>query len=275
MRTVVEEFSIYLKNNKRKSENTIMSYKRDLNSLIDFLEKNNITSYDKVTSTNINSYVLEMEKLGKSPATIARNISSINTFFRYLLVKGYVKGEPTEFVKAPKVSKKLPSVLSDSEIDRLVMQPNNKDAKGLRDKAMLELLVSTGIRVSELINIEISDVNLQLGYLVCKNEKKDRVIPFGNKVNVALSRYLNEDRVEDAEGDLLFLNCFGKKMSRQGVWKIIKTYAKKAGIEKEITPQMFRHSFGVNKIKSGKSVEEVQEMMGHTDISSTSIYKGM
>ncbi len=277
MKQRIEEFLDYLKNIKKKSENTRLSYKRDLNNVVIFLEKSGVNSFEKVTSTNINSYILSLEKQGKSPATIARNISSINTFFRYLLVKGEIKGDPTDLIKAPKIDKKIPEVLSVEEVEKLLTQPNSKTSKGIRDKALLELLYATGIRVSELINMKIEDVNLQLGYVVCKSDKKDRVIPFGNKVKVALSKYIYDARTDIDENDegWLFLNCFGKKMSRQGVWKIIKAYADKAEINKEITPHTLRHSVGAHLVKSGKDIKEVQEIMGHTDISSTSIYSNV
>ncbi len=274
MEQKIDEFLDYLGNVKKKSENTRMSYKRDLNNFTQFLNNSDINSFSKVTSTNINSYILSLEKQGKSPATIARNVSSINTFFRYLLVKGQVKGDPTELIKAPRIDKKIPEVLTVEEVERLLTQPDVKTEKGIRDKALLELLCATGIRVSELINMRIEDVNLQLGYVVCKGDKKDRVIPFGNKTKIALSKYLYDSGTDKNE-EWLFLNCFGKKMSRQGVWKIIKGYADKAEIKKEITPHTLRHSVGAHLLKSGKDIKEVQEIMGHIDIASTSIYSNM
>lgn len=240
----IEDFLLYLKNNKNISDNTAMSYKRDLFMLSAYFNENGINDWSKVTSTNINTYILYIEKQGKSAATVARNISAFNTFFRYLLVKGIVNVDTTNLVKAPKIEKKVPDVLTVDEIDKLLTQPNTKNSKGMRDKALLELIYATGVRVSELINLKVSDVNLQLGYIVCKNDKNNRVIPFGNKVKVALSKYLYETRkdVEENGEELLFLNCFGKQMTRQGVWKIIKSYANQAGIEKEITPDTLRHS---------------------------------
>ncbi len=271
----IEDFLLYLKDVKKKSDNTILSYKRDLLSFTNFIENGNVKDFSKVTSTNINSYILFLEKQGKSSATVARNVSSINTFFRYLIVIGEVKGDPTERVKAPKIDKKLPNILTTEEVERLLTQPNTKSLKGIRDKALLELLYATGIRVSELINMKKSDVNLQLGYIVCRNEKKDRVIPFGNKVKVALSKYIYEVKELEEQEEWLFLNRFGRKMSRQGVWKIIKGYADKAEIKKEITPHTLRHSVGAHLLKSGKDIKEVQEIMGHIDIASTSIYSTM
>ncbi len=272
----IDEFLKYLKNNKKVSDNTLMSYKRDLCKVVEFLENNGINSFSKVTSTNLNSYMLLLEKQGKSPATIARSVSSLNTFFRYLLVKKEVEDDPVYTVKAPRVDKKLPEILTTEEVDRLLAQPNGKNDKAIRDKALLELMYATGMRVTELINMKTEDVNIQLGYVVCKGGKKERVIPFGNKVRVVLSKYLYEVRnKEEAEEEWLFLNCFGNKMSRQGVWKIIKYYAEKAEIDKDITPHTVRHSVGAHLIKNGKAVSEVQEIMGHIDISSTSIYSNI
>lgn len=277
MEQMISDFLIYIKNNKNVSENTIMSYKRDLNMLMTFFKTNGINEWSKITSTNINSYILYLEKQGKSAATIARNISAINSFFKFLLIKGVVNVDVTNLVKAPKIEKKLPEILSIDEVERLLAQPDTKSIKGIRDKALLELMYATGIRVSELINLKIEDVNLQLGYIVCKNDKKNRVIPFGNKVKVSLSKYMYDSRKDEEteKVEWLFLNYTGKQMSRQGVWKIIKAYADKAGIEKEITPHTLRHSFASHILKSGKNIKEVQEIMGHTDIVSTSIYSNI
>lgn len=277
MEQMISDFLIYIKNNKNVSENTIMSYKRDLNMLMTFFKTNGINEWSKITSTNINSYILYLEKQGKSAATIARNISAINSFFKFLLIKGVVNVDVTNLVKAPKIEKKLPEILSIDEVERLLAQPDTKSIKGIRDKALLELMYATGIRVSELINLKIEDVNLQLGYIVCKNDKKNRVIPFGNKVKVSLSKYMYDSRKDEEteKVEWLFLNYTGKQMSRQGVWKIIKAYADKAGIEKEITPHTLRHSFASHILKSGKNIKEVQEIMGHTDIMSTSIYSNI
>ena len=220
---------------------------------------------------------MDLEKQGKSPATIARNISSINTFFRYLLIQGEIQGDPTDMVKAPKVEKKIPEVLSVEEMERLLTQPNGKSEKAVRDKAMLELLYATGMRVSEMINLTCEDVNMQLGYVVCKNDKRERVIPFNNKVKIALSKYIFDIRNTENNKDekWLFLNRFGKQMTRQGVWKIIKGYADKAEIKKDITPHIFRHSMCAHLLQNGKSLKEVQEIMGHIDIASTSIYSNV
>ncbi len=276
MEQKIEEFILYLQKSKKISDNTAMSYKRDLIRVVNFFENNGINSFDKVTSTNINSYILLLEKEGKSPATIARNISSINTLFRFLLIKGEVKGDPTDIVKAPKVDKKLPEILTTEEIELLLTQPNGKSDKAIRDKAILELMYATGMRVTEIINMKVEDVNVQLGYVVCKNGKKDRVIPFGNKVRVSLSKYLYDVRSKEiTEDEWLFFNCFGKQLSRQGVWKLIKMYADKAGIKKDITPHTIRHSVGAHMLKNGKSIKEVQEILGHIDIASTSIYSNV
>ena len=277
MEQMIEDFLVYMKNSKNVSENTVMSYKRDLNMLMTFFKSNGINEWSKITSTNTNSYILYLEKQGKSAATIARNISAINSYFKYLLIKGVVNVDVTNLVKAPKIDKKLPEILTLEEVERLLAQPDTKNVKGIRDKALLELMYATGIRVSELINLKIEDVNLQLGYIVCKSDKKNRVIPFGNKVKVSLSKYMYDSRKNNVseENEWLFLNYSGKQMSRQGVWKIIKAYSEKAGIEKEITPHTLRHSFASHVLKSGKNLKEVQEIMGHTDIMSTSIYSNI
>ncbi len=275
MEKKVDEFVEYVSKVKKGSKNTVDSYRRDLKKMVVFFRKQLIESIEKVNETNINSYMLSLEKEGKSAATITRNVSSMKMFFHYMLVKGYVKSEPTEMITPPKVEKKNVGVNSINSIERLLNQPKGKTPKELRDKAMLELLYATGMRVSEIVDVELSDVNLTMEYVICKNGKKERIIPFGKKAKQALSRYLKSGRIEllkEMESDFLFVNCHGGKLSRQGFWKILKEYAEEAGIEEEITPHTLRHSFGAHLVANGADLKAVKEMMGHVDLASTQVY---
>ncbi|MBE5948711.1 MAG: site-specific tyrosine recombinase XerD [Lachnospiraceae bacterium] len=274
----VQSFITYLEEEKGASKNTILSYKRDLQKLCEYLEKQGITDAVRVTDTTLNSYMLFLEKNGSAPSSISRNIASIKAFFGYLFQSRLINDNPALRLKAPKIEKKFPEILTIQETDTLLEQPDSKTAKGLRDKAMLELLYATGIRVSELIGLKISDVNVKLGYIVCSAGDKERVIPFGTKAKSALTAYLKTARAEllhDNESEFMFTNCSGKEMSRQGFWKLIKYYGEKAGIKSELTPHTLRHSFAAHMVENGADLRAVQEMMGHSDISTTQIYLNM
>lgn len=270
----IDEFVDYLTNVKRASKNTIASYKRDLIKVNSFLKDLGCTDLSEVTSTNLNSYILMIEKQGMSTATVSRNIASIKAFFLYLLKQGVITEDPSETLKPPKIEKKAPVVLTIDEVNLLLEQPNGSAPKDIRDKAMLELLYATGIRVSELINLRIKDVNLSMNFLQCHDENKERVIPFTNETKEALENYLKNSReamCKDSQ-DYLFTNCQGAPMTRQGFWKIIKYYSAKAGIKKDITPHTIRHSFAMHLVNNGADLKAVQEMLGHSDISTTQIY---
>ena len=270
----INEFVDYLTNVKRASKNTIASYKRDLIKLNNFLTDSDCNEIDKITSTNLNSYVLMIEKQGMSTATVSRNIASVKAFFLYLLKQGVISEDPSETLKPPKIEKKTPMILTIEEINLLLEQPNGTTPKEVRDKAMLELLYATGMRVSELISLKVDDVNLSMNYLQCHDENKDRIIPFTNETKEALENYLKNAREAmcKEEQKFLFTNCQGSPMTRQGFWKIIKYYSAKAGIKKDITPHTIRHSFAMHLVNNGADLKSVQEMLGHSDISTTQIY---
>ncbi len=275
MEYVVREFISYLHNEKKTSENTELSYKRDLAKLCAFLSEQGINDFEKVTATNLNSYVLYLEKKQFKPATISRNIASIKALYMFLYKEKRIDEDVSEKLKAPKIEKKAPEIMTMKEVELLLEQPSGKSAKEIRDKAMLELLYATGIRVSELISLRLSEVNMQMGFIQCKDSNKERVIPFGNKARNALIKYLETSRAEmvtDEDNDTLFVNCSGQPMSRQGFWKLIKYYAKKAGIAADITPHTMRHSFAAHLVENGADLKSVQEMLGHSDISTTQIY---
>lgn len=278
MEQAIEAFMRYLHNVKKTSENTRMSYNRDLHKLQVFLSDAGVTKVQAISKTNLNSYILHLEKNKMSPATVSRNIASIKAFYHFLFKERMVEEDISEDLKAPKVEKKLPEIMTVDEVDRLLRQPAGESPKELRDKAMLELLYATGIRVSELISLELSDVNLKMGFVMCHDNGKERVIPFGNEARLALIAYLEKAReamVLSEEEKALFVNCSGKPMSRQGFWKLIKFYGEKAGITSEITPHTLRHSFAAHLVENGADLHSVQEMLGHSDISTTQIYANM
>lgn len=271
-------FIQYLHQEKQTSENTEVSYKRDLRKMAQYLCSQGVDSVKAVTAVSLNSYVMYLEKEGMKPATISRSIASMKAFFCYLVKSGKLSENPSETLKAPRIEKKLPAVLSTEEMTLLLEQPSGSTPKELRDKAMLELLYATGIRVSELIALKVSDVNLQMEYLNCNDAHKERAIPFGNVARDALRKYLQEGRtklIEDDSVEWLFTNCSGQAMSRQGFWKLIKYYGNKAGIKGEITPHTLRHSFAAHLVGNGADLKSVQEMLGHSDISTTQVYSQM
>ena len=237
-----------------------------------------VLSVEDVRQEHLKIYMEKQEQEGKKPATISRGLASMKAFFQYLVVQNYVNQNVTDGLKAPKLEKKAPVILSMEETSRLLDQPNGNTPKELRDHAMLELLYATGIRVSELISLKLSDINLKLEYVTCRDAHKERIIPFGEAAKEALQHYLEEGRsylVSEEGSEYLFTNCSGKEMSRQGFWKLIKAYGKKAGIETEITPHMLRHSFAAHLVSNGADLKAVQEMLGHADISTTQIYAQM
>jgi len=282
MEHVINSFISYLHNVKKTSDNTAMSYRRDLKKVYNFMQEQGIGDVKEITVTNLNSYILYLEKNKFSASTISRNIASIKAFYYFMLKEGMVPEDVSDVLKAPKIEKKVPGVLSTSEIIRLLDQPAGISPKELRDKAMLELLYATGIRVSELISLKVSDLNLQMGYIICfdanRKSGKERIIPFGNAARTAIMKYLSSGRermIEDPENVFLFVNCSGQPMSRQGFWKLIKFYARKAGINTDITPHTLRHSFAAHLVENGADLQIVQEMLGHSDISTTQIYANM
>ena len=275
MEQSIVDFTEYLRNEKKSSENTVLSYARDLKGFCRFMNESGVLDPAKVNRTNVMAYVYELQKQQKAGATVSRNIASIRSFFMFLQRKGVVSENPAADLELPKVEKKVPEILSLEKVELLLEQPSGDEDKEVRDKAMLELLYATGIRVTELISLKVEDVNLPLEYIRCGGENKSRIIPIGTQAKFSLRRYLEkvrENMILRADEETLFVNCNGKPMTRQGFWKIIKAYAKKAGIEEDITPHMLRHSFAAHLIENGADLRSVQEMLGHSDISTTQIY---
>ena len=271
----IVDFTEYLREEKKSSENTVLSYARDLRGFSRFMKESGVLDFAKVNRTNVMAYVYELQKQHKAGATVSRNIASIRSFFQFLQKDGIVTDNPAADLELPKVEKKVPEILSLEKVELLLEQPVGEEDKEIRDKAMMELLYATGIRVTELISLKVEDVNLPLEYIRCGAQPKSRIIPIGAQAKFALYRYMEKARgnmVLRTDEETLFVNCNGKPMTRQGFWKIIKSYARKAGIEEDITPHTLRHSFAAHLIENGADLRSVQEMLGHSDISTTQIY---
>ena len=278
IRQSIEEFVLYLHDVKKTSRNTEMSYQRDLNKMCNFLEEREIKEVSQLEKDTFHTYVLFLEENNFANATISRHVAAIKSWSFFMLQEGMVKEDLTHNLKAPKIEKKSPEILQMDEVVRLLEAPKGKNPKELRDKAMLELLYATGIRVTELITLTTSQLNMQMNYIVCNDGQKDRIIPFGIKAREALLNYLEYSRsvmINNPESNILFVNCSGQSMSRQGFWKLIKKYAGKVGITADITPHTLRHSFAAHLVENGADLKSVQEMLGHADISTTQIYANL
>ncbi len=272
MEQLIVDFIQYLENVKHASKNTLQAYQNDLKKLQLFLEKQNVHSVDKISETNLNSYILTLERDGLSPASVSRNIAAMKAFFLYLIKHRQLSLDPSERLRPPKVQKKTPQVLKTDRINQLLLQPDLNTRKGIRDKAILELLYATGIKVSELITLKLGDVNLTARYITCK-EKRERSIPLGKAAKEALEAYLaiRDKAFVRKDTDFIFLNSTGTPLSRQGLWKILKAYAKMAGM-KEVSPNSLRHSFAAHMLENGADLGSIQEFLGHVDIATTQLY---
>ena len=264
----------FLENDKKVSNNTLQSYKRDLKQFEKYIEEQG-EKYNKITDEDIKNYITYMQEIGKKPSTISRGIASIRSFYQYETKNKKVEEDPTEGIQSPKIEKRVPNVLTSKEVALLLEQPKNVDLKGTRDKAMLEFAYATGMRVTEIISLNIDDINLEQGYATCKNGKKERTVPIGNMSLKALKDYIENARnimIKDENEKALFVNVNGQRLTRQGFWKIIKYYKEQAHIEKDITPHVLRHSFATHLLQNGADLKSIQTMLGHSDILSTQIY---
>ncbi len=267
----MDTFFSYLADEKKVSENTLLSYRRDLQKLDYFCRSLSITEPTQISASNLKAYLVYLEEGNFKAATISRNVATIHSFFHYLYKEHMVEEDVSECLQAPKIEKKPPEVLTVEQVTRLLDQPSGDDPKELRDKAMLELLYATGIRVSELIGLTVDALDQGHDLLICG----ERTIPYGLHARAALLRYLEEGRdqlLKGKESDVLFPSCLGEPMSRQGFWKILKNYGKQAGIETDITPHTLRHSFAAHMMAGGADIRVVSQMLGHSDISTTQIY---
>ena len=279
MLNLIEAYENYLMKVRQASSNTVSSYLRDIRQFSQWLQKSADQELLEVNGQHISDYLRHLQASGKSAATVSRSLASIKNFYAYLVSTGFLEHTPVSSdIHVERGEKKLPQILTGKEVELLLSQPSCTDPKGFRDKAMLEVMYATGIRVTELIDLNVDDVNLELGFLKCGNEKKSRVIPLYPAALKALATYIQDVRfgmLADPEEKALFVNISGCRMSRQGFWKILKFYQGKAGIEKEITPHTLRHSFAVHLLENGADLDSLQELMGHSDISSTQVYTHM
>ena len=274
MTDFIAAYRDYLTEEKHASANTLSSYIRDLTQFHSWLLSVGVTDMRKVKKETINEYLLHMTHSGKSPATVTRSTASIKSFYAYMMQCGAVKSNPAKSVVAMKVERKYPEILTNREVELFLEQPKCVDEKGYRDHAMLELMYATGVRVSELIALNVEDVNLPAAFLRCGDEKRERIIPLYPRAVKALRDYIQviRPRLTDQEETALFVNMNGQRMTRQGFWKLVKHYQAKAEITKDITPHTLRHSFAVHLLENGADLRAIQEMLGHADISSTQIY---
>ena len=268
----------YLHDVRKTSYNTEMSYQRDLNKMHKYLQENGIKKIAHITEDVLEGYVAYLKEHNFANATMSRHIAAMKGWFLFMVKEGMVEEDVAGNLKAPKIEKKAPDILKMEEVVKLLEEPKGSNPKELRDKAMLELLYATGIRVTELISLTTAQLNMQMNYIICNDGHKDRIIPFGIKAREALLNYLEYSRgvmIHNPKSDILFVNCSGQSMSRQGFWKLIKHYALKAGITADITPHTLRHSFAAHLVENGADLKSVQEMMGHSDISTTQIYANL
>lgn len=274
MENVIDGYGAYLKLEKNISDNTLEAYRLDLKRLISFLEANGVYSFDRVSFTHLNSYVLQLEKGKKSCSTVSRSISAMKTFFAWMYEHKMIKTNPARNLKPPKIMKKQPEILTVRQVEEFLNLPDENSRIGIRDRAMFELLYGTGIKVSELVSVNVADVDLFLKTLIIRDGDKERMVRFGNPAKNALGKYLELVRpgIVVHDEDRLFVNMTGTAMSRQGFWKIVKKYADRTDFAAKITPHVFRHSFAAHMLENGADLRNIQEILGHESISTTQMY---
>ena len=274
MEKQVKLFLDFLKDDKKLSDNTLQSYRRDIEQYEKYVSDNKI-NYLKVTEETILEYMEYLREESKKESTISRSLASIRSFYQYLIRVKKIKKDPTMTIESPKINKRTPNILTSKEVELLLDQPKDVDLKGTRDKAMLEFAYATGMRVTEMISLDIDDVKLDEGYVVCRGRSKSRNIPLGSMSLKALKEYIDDARpylIRDESEEALFVNVNGTRLTRQGFWKIVKYYKEQAHIEKDITPHVLRHSFATHLLQNGADLKAIQTMLGHSDISSTQVY---
>ena len=274
MEKQVKLFLDFLKDDKKLSDNTLQSYRRDIEQYEKYVSDNKI-NYLKVTEETILEYMEFLREENKKESTISRSLASIRSFYQYLIRVKKIKKDPTMTIESPKISKRTPNILTSKEVELLLDQPKDVDLKGTRDKAMLEFAYATGMRVTEMISLDIDDVKLDEGYVVCRGRSKSRNIPLGSMSLKALKEYIDDARpylIRDESEEALLVNVNGTRLTRQGFWKIVKYYKEQAHIEKDITPHVLRHSFATHLLQNGADLKAIQTMLGHSDISSTQVY---
>lgn len=277
MKELIDEFINYLSVEKGLAKNTLYAYREDLEKYMNYLKSKHITSIEQTTKEDIGSLIMKLKDKGLSVNTISRLLAAIKGFYRFLVLERYIKDDISSVLGTPKLWRKLPEVLRLDEVEELLKKPNLKNWIGIRDRAVLEIMYATGMRVSEITNITNNNLNLEVGFVKCKGKGlKERIVPFGREATKAIHRYLKKVRgsllKKDTSSEYLFLTRLGKRMSRQTCWKMIKKYLKRTNIKKEISPHTLRHSFATHLLERGADLRIVQEMLGHANISTTQLY---
>ena len=273
----LEQYLKYLKEEKKLTGNSLDAYQRDLADYVKYCETKGIDDLLKVENTHIVAYLLHLTETGKSPSTLNRKLASIRAFYKYAMEMNWISKNPATNIKAPKIERKEIEYLTVDEVEKLLSMPGNETPKQKRDKAILELMYATGIKVNELIASNVEDINLRIGFFTCPGTiGKARIVPIGRMARMAIEDYLNGARDEllkdNQDERALFVNFYGGRMSRQGLWKLLKAYGAKAGLEGKITPHILRNSFAVHMVQNGADLKSLQELLGHEDISATQIY---
>lgn len=272
-----EDFVEYLQKERKMSKNTLEAYRRDVQEFIAFEGARGMTNILETSSTEIIAFLHNLKISGKSAATVNRELASVRAFFNFLINSGLMQNNPTADIKSPRIERKELEYLTLEEVDRLLAMPDD-GVRGIRDRAILEVLYATGIRVSELIDANLEDINMRMGFITCAGEhSKARIVPLGRPARVALENYIYEGRKKllmkgDPDEKALFINCFGKRITRQGLWKVLKKYGEEAGIEKHLTPNIIRNSFAVHMLQNGADLKSLQELMGLEDLTATQAY---
>lgn len=272
----INDFIDYLQKERKMSKNSLEAYKRDVQEFIGFEGSRGMTDLSETSSTEIVAFLHELKMSGKSAATVNRKLASVRAFFNFMMNSGLIGSNPTADIKSPKIERKELEFLTLEEVDKLLETPD-ESIRGIRDKAILEVLYATGIRVSELIEADLEDINMRMGFITCAGEQsKARIVPLGRPARAALEKYIYEGRKllikENIEEKALFVNYYGKRITRQGLWKLLKEYGEKAGIEHRLTPNIIRNSFAVHMLQNGADLKSLQELMGHEDITATQAY---
>lgn len=276
MQELIESFLNYLSVERGLAKNTLNSYRHDLNFYQDYLKRHHLDSFSRASRQEIANFMLSQKDKGLSTNSIARRLTAIKSFYRFLVRERIMKADPTSLMETPKLWKKIPITLSIDEVRSLILQPNVKHKIGIRDRAILDTMYATGMRVSEVVGLKLDNVNLDIGFVRCVGKgNKERIIPVGKQARIAIKRYIDKSRpclTKKNKSEFLFLNRFGSKISRQSLWKMIKKYARSARIKKQIRPHILRHSFATHLLERGADLRSVQEMLGHSDISTTQVY---
>lgn len=272
----IKDFVEYLQKERRMSKNTLEAYKRDVQEFVSFEGSRGMTNLLETSSTEIVAFLHNLKISGKSAATVNRKLASVRAFFNFLINSGLIQNNPTADIRSPKIERKELEYLTIEEVDRLLSTPDDS-LRGIRDRAILEVLYATGIRVSELIDANLEDINMRMGFITCAGEhSKARIVPLGRPARAALENYIYEGRKqlvkENDEEKALFVNYYGKRITRQGLWKILKEYGEKAAIDKRLTPNIMRNSFAVHMLQNGADLKSLQELMGHEDLTATQAY---